>query len=48
MSHLATNLSLLMELLNIPSKELSLDLKIDPSVVSRWRSGKRRLVAGGA
>ena len=47
MNRLATNLARLMELLELSSKELSLDLQVDPSVVSRWRSGQRRLAENG-
>lgn len=48
MNHLATNLGLMMELLGISAKELSAGLGVDPSVVCRWRSGKRRLSREGA
>lgn len=42
-----SNLSLIMDYSSISSKELSAGLGIDPSLISRWKSGVRRLSPDG-
>lgn len=46
MRNLTTNLALLMEWARVTPKELNRALGIDPSLISRWRTGSRRLPAG--
>ena len=46
MSNLTTNLALLMEWVRITPKELNRALGVDLSLISRWRTGSRRLSAG--
>lgn len=46
MRNLTTNLALLMEWTRVTPKELNRALGIDPSLISRWRTGSRRLSAG--
>lgn len=46
MRNLTTNLALLMEWARVTPKELNHALGIDPSLISRWRTGSRRLSAG--
>lgn len=42
-----SNLSLIMDYLSVTSKELSIELNIDSSLISRWKSGERRLTPDG-
>ena len=46
MRNLTTNLALLMEWIRVTPKELNRALGIDLSLISRWRTGSRRLPAG--
>lgn len=46
MMNLTTNLALLMEWARVTPKELNRALGIDLSLISRWRTGSRRLSAG--
>lgn len=46
MRNLTTNLALLMEWARVTPKELNRALGVDPSLISRWRTGSRRLSAG--
>lgn len=46
MRNLTTNLALLMEWARVTPKELNRALGVNPSLISRWRTGSRRLSAG--
>lgn len=46
MRNLTTNFALLMEWACVTPKELNRALGVDPSLISRWRTGSRRLTAG--
>lgn len=46
MKNLTTNLAFLMEWARVTPKELNRALGVDPSLISRWRTGSRRLPAG--
>ena len=46
MRNLTANLALLMEWARVTPKELNRALGIDPSLISRWRTGARPLAKG--
>ena len=43
MRNMRTNFALLMELTHITPKDINQGLGADPSLISRWRTGSRRL-----